>query len=62
MANSWIKYFRNKELIVNLQLVYYRDLSKHGCYYAATMEGHSHKAKAFNWTHIALRHRDLREY
>ena len=25
MANSWIKYFRNKEVIVNLQLVYYRN-------------------------------------
>ena len=28
---------------------------------AATMEGYSHKAQAFNWTHIALRHRNVRE-
>ena len=57
MANSWIKYFRNKELIVNLQLVYYQTCQN----MAATMEDYSHKAKAFNWTHIALRHRNVRE-
>ena len=41
MANSWIKYFRNKELIVNWQFVYYlsQELMSRGmqlCYIPVT--------------------------
>lgn len=33
MADQWLKYFRNKELIVNLELVNYCSLSRRGLYY-----------------------------
>lgn len=42
MAKSWMQYFKNKELIVNLQSVYYEACQN----VAGTTEDSSHKTKA----------------